>query len=121
MPQPKYIPLEEHVAKNVSIENKPLSISGGKLAGMLLITWLTFGLFVGLGNLIFLWNDMHHRRRAAVALGLTLGTGLISIILSVSIIGAPLVLIAIWIPLGMAIWMTIDACIAYSKYKVTKY
>ncbi len=44
---------------------------GARLAATLVINWLTP--LVGLGNLIFLWRDKGHRRRASVALGLTLG------------------------------------------------
>lgn len=97
-------------------KDKPvLQISGGKLTGMLLITWLTT--FIGLGNLIFLWGDKRHRKRAAIALGLSLGTWLIILILAILVFGAVLIPLAVWLPLGMAIWMTIDAINAYKTYK----
>jgi hypothetical protein len=98
------------------IESQILRVDGTQLAVMLLITWLTC--FVGLGNLIFLWSDLRYRRRAAIALGLTLGTAFIILILLFSIIGIVLILFAIWIPLGMAIWMTIDAISVYKKSKI---
>lgn len=85
------------------------------LTAMLLINWLTG--FVGLGNLIFLWPDKRYRKRAAIALGLTLGTGLIAGILSKSGIGYPFIPLVFWLPLGMAIWMTVDAINAYNAYK----
>ncbi|MCB7128711.1 MAG: hypothetical protein J3T61_04160 [Candidatus Brocadiales bacterium] len=97
-------------------KDKPiLKVSGGKLTGMLLITWLTT--LIGLGNLIFLWGDKRHRKRAALALGLSLGTWLIILILAISVFGAVLIPFAVWLPLGMAIWMTIDAINAYKIYK----
>jgi hypothetical protein len=40
------------------------------------------------------------------------------LILLFSIIGIVLILFAIWIPLGMAIWMTIDAISVYKKSKI---
>lgn len=119
MPEYQYKTLNEYEKEreNTSTEFQALEIGGGKLTGMLLITWLTC--FIGLGNLIFLWRDLRYRKRAAAALGLTLGTGLIILILSVSVIGAIFIVFAIWIPLGMAIWMTVDAISAYGKYKKT--
>jgi len=92
-------------------------IGGWKFVFMLLITWLTFS---GLGNLIFLWNDLHYRKRAAIALGLSLGTWLIILILAISVFGAVLIPLAMWLPLGMAIWMTFDAISAYKKYRPVK-
>ena len=103
-------------SSHTDIESQTLRVDEGKLAAMLLITWLT-GL-AGLGNLIFLWSDLRYRRRAAIALGLTLGTAFIILILFLSIIGIVLILFAIWIPLGMAIWMTLDAISAYQKSKI---
>lgn len=102
------------------MKNLQLKVDGGKLAGMLLITWLCFPGLVGLGNLIFLWADKRYRKRAAIALGLSLGTGLISLILLLSVVGWLLLPFVIWLPLGMAIWMTIDAIKAYETYKEGK-
>ncbi len=98
------------------IESQTLRVDGTQLVVMLLITWLTC--FVGLGNLIYLWRDLRYRKRAAIALGLTLGTGFIILFLIVSIIGIVFILFFIWIPLGMAIWMTVDAISAYEKSKI---
>ncbi|MFQ5687170.1 MAG: hypothetical protein ACE5GV_10960 [Candidatus Scalindua sp.] len=56
--------------------NRAPEVGTGKLVGMLLVTWLTFSFFIRLGNLVWLWNDMHYRRRAAIALGLSLATTL---------------------------------------------
>lgn len=117
------------------------TIGGNKLAGMLLVTWLTFPFFIGLGNLVWLWNDIHYRRRASIALGLSLGNALVvtilvgplvmgwALILSLvgippgvtvlALVGAPFMMPVIGaLPLGMAIWMTIDAVRAYRAYKL---
>ncbi|HHT9120553.1 MAG TPA: hypothetical protein ACFYD3_08460 [Candidatus Hypogeohydataceae bacterium YC41] len=97
------------------MEGRPVRIGADKLAAMLLITWLTT--LVGLGNLIFLWKDKRFRKRAIIALGLSQGTGLIIIILSSFICIIGLIPLASFIPLGMAIWMTIDAINAYNIYR----
>ena len=66
--------------------NRAPVVGTGKLVGMLLVTWLTFPLFIGLGNLIWLWNDMHYRRRAAIALGISFTTTLAVIIVLMPLI-----------------------------------
>lgn len=104
-----------------------------KLAGMLLVTWIPFPFFVGLGNLIWLWRDMHYRRRAAVALGVSLRWSIAMLFMAVYAGGWYLLLAAFgvyWttavttvtmaitysVPLGLAVWMTIDAVKAYKVY-----
>lgn len=122
-----------------------LKFDGARLAGVLLIiNWLTP--LVGLGNLIFLWRDKKHRVRASIALGLTLGmiviiipilfisflppepmaTGISTLEyeaerlvyeMEVAVLFQDYILLGVFFAAGMAIWMTVDALIAYSKYK----
>lgn len=119
-------------------DNLAPKVGTGKLVGMLLVTWLTFPLFIGLGNLLWLWNDIRYRRRAAIALGLSLGStlGVAIMVLPATMVFTlilamfgvppdtaamasihPLIMPTITaVPLGMAIWMTIDAVRAYRAY-----
>lgn len=90
-------------------------IGGWKFVFMLLITWLTW--FSGLGNLIFLWNDLHYRKRAAIALGVGLGAAVIPHATLVSTQGWLFGHIFEAVQLGMDIWMTFDAISAYKKYR----
>lgn len=90
-------------------------VGGWKLVFMLLITWLTW--FSGLGNLIFLWNDLHYRKRAAIALGVGLGAAVIPHATLVSTQGWLFGHFFEAVQLGMDVWMTLDAISAYKKYR----
>lgn len=93
-------------------------VGGWKFVFMLLITWLTW--FSGLGNLIFLWNDLHYRKRAAIALGVGLGAAVIPHATLVSTQGWFFGHFFEAVQLGMDIWMTFDAISAYKKYRPVK-
>ncbi len=88
--------------------DQTVSVSGWKLVFMLLITWLT--IFVGLGNLLFLWKDHHFRLRAIIALAVTLA------------IAIPLYSLytGFFIHLGMAVWMTLDAITAFKRSEAAR-
>ncbi len=98
-------------------KDQRLRIGMWKMVFMLLITWLTP--FSGLGNLIFLWNNNHYRRRSAIALGIGLGAGVIPhVVLGTQ--GWTFSHALEGIQLGMDIWMTLDAVAAYKKSRAGK-
>jgi hypothetical protein len=102
------------VEAETETRTRELRVGGWKLVVMLLITWLAQ--LPGLGNLIFLWKDLRHRRRAAIALGVGLGAGVIPHVVVASSFGWPGNFFRL-VYLGTAIWMTLDAIKAYNTYK----
>ncbi|MHC4198017.1 MAG: hypothetical protein ACYSRP_08950 [Planctomycetota bacterium] len=93
-------------------KDQRLRIGVWKMVFMLLITWLAQ--LPGLGNLLFMWNNDHYRRRSAIALGVGLGAGVIPHAVVAASYGWPGNFFRL-IYLGMAIWMTLDAVAAYKK------
>jgi hypothetical protein len=94
-----------------------LDITKGKLAGMIAVTLLTP--FIGLLNLIFLWRDESQRIKSIIALGLTLA-------LYIAYFANPYVFVgtltSAWFVfgLGLKIWMTVEANMAYKTSKALK-
>ncbi len=98
-------------------KDQTLRIGIWKMVFMLLITWLAQ--LPGLGNLIFLWNNDHYRRRSAIALGVGLGAGVIPHAIVAASYGWPGNFFRL-IYLGMAIWMTFDAVAVYKKSEAAR-
>ena len=98
-------------------KDQTLRIGIWKMVFMLLITWLAQ--LPGLGNLIFMWNNDHYRRRSAIALGVGLGAGVIPHAVVAASYGWPGNFFRL-IYLGTAIWMTFDAVAAYKKSRAAK-
>ncbi len=94
-------------------KDQTLRVGSWKMVFMLLITWLTP--FSGLGNLIFLWNNDHYRRRSAIALGVGLGAAVIPHAVTGAMHWWTFSHALEGIHLGMNIWMTLDAVAAYKK------
>ncbi|MDI6759861.1 MAG: hypothetical protein QMD05_03455 [Candidatus Brocadiaceae bacterium] len=91
-------------------------VTAGKLAGMIVITWFAFP---GLLNLIVLWRDESQRIKSIIALGLSLA-------LYIAYFANPYVFVGIltsaWFVfgLGLKIWMTVEASMAYKTSKALK-
>ncbi len=98
-------------------KDQTLRIGIWKMVFMLLITWLAQ--LPGLGNLIFMWNNDHYRRRSAIALGVGLGAGVILHVVVAASFGWPGNFFRL-IYLGTAIWMTLDAVAAYKKSRAAR-
>ncbi len=99
-------------------KDQTLRIGIWKMVFMLLITWLTP--FSGLGNLIFMWNNDHYRRRSAIALGVGLGAAVIPHIVIGTMHGWTFSHALEGTQLGMDIWMTFDAVAAYKKSRAAR-
>ncbi|MHC4197972.1 MAG: hypothetical protein ACYSRP_08710 [Planctomycetota bacterium] len=98
------------------IISKRIEIGIGKLTAMILITWLTP--LVGLGNLILLWADPYYKKRAIIALGVSIGSALGGTIL-VRLMGTAesLYPLALLVTIGLRVWITVDAVHAHTVYK----
>ncbi|MCP4363823.1 MAG: hypothetical protein GY800_00760 [Planctomycetes bacterium] len=99
-------------------KDQTLRVGVWKMVFMLLITWLTP--FSGLGNLIFMWNNNHYRRRSIIALGVGLGAGVIPHIVLGALHGGWFAYLLEGTQLGMDIWMTVDAVTAYRICQAAK-
>lgn len=92
------------------------NVGFGKFLIMILVTWLTP--FPGLANLLFLWPYPYYRTGASIAVGVSITSFLVIVILTaIGLIGLAeaTVYIAGIIFLAMKIWMTLDAVSAFLR------